>query len=265
LREYMNSNRELWNGYTRINPQSRMYDLPAFKAGRKTLHPVELEELGDVSGKSLLHLQCHFGMDTLAWARLGARVTGVDFSDEAITLARSLSQELSIPARFIQSNLYDLPQVLDEQFDMVFTSYGVLCWLPNLKAWAEVAARYVKPCGTFYIVEFHPIMTALDDSGEHFELPYFGGREPWRFESHGSYADPAADFHHPSYEWDYPVGTVVTSLIDAGLRIEFLHEFPFTIDGGFPYLEATDPGQYMIRGKPNLLPLMFSIRARKDA
>ena len=190
---------------------------------------------------------------------------GVDFSDEAVALAKSLSQELAIPARFIRSNIYDLPEVLDDRFDIVFTSYGVLCWLPDLRGWAQIAARYLKPGGMFYIVEFHPILAALADSGEFIELPYFEEAEPWTFDSHGSYADPDADFCHTSHEWARPLGNVVSGLIDAGLRIEFLHEFPYCIDGGFPFLERVEPGQFMIRGKPNLLPLMYSIRARKEA
>lgn len=263
MKHYLDNNRELWNGYARIHWASRFYDVPGFKAGRKSLNPVELAELGPVTGKSLLHLQCHFGMDTISWARLGAQVTGVDFADEAIALAQSLSHELSTPARFICSNLYDLPQALDEQFDIVFTSYGALCWLPDLKGWGQVAARYLKPGGTFYIVEFHPVMGMLDDSGERFELNYFGGEEPSKYEVHGSYADPNTDFSHTAYEWRFGIGDVVNALIDAGLRIEFLHEFPFCIDGGFPFLEENEPGRFMIRGKPNLLPLMFSIRAVK--
>jgi ubiquinone/menaquinone biosynthesis C-methylase UbiE len=265
LERFFENNRELWNGYVRINSQSRMYDLPAFKAGKQSLHSVELEELGDVAGKTLLHLQCHFGMDTLSWARLGARVTGVDFSDEGIALAQSLSRELGIPARFIHSNIYDLPNVLDEQFDVVFTSYGVLCWLPDIAGWARIAARYLKPGGTFYIAEFHPILQSLDDTGQMFDVPYFGRPEPWRFESNGSYADPTADFHHDSYEWSADLGCVVTSLIDAGLRIEHLHEFPYSIDCGRPFLEEVEPEKCIMRGKPNMLPLMFSIRATKEA
>ena len=125
--EYLKKNRELWNEITPIHARSAFYDVEGFKKGRSTLDSIELEELGDVSGKSLLHLQCHFGLDTLSWARRGAKVTGVDFSDEAITQARSLSEETSIKANFICSNIYDLPDVIEDQFDIIFTSYGILC------------------------------------------------------------------------------------------------------------------------------------------
>jgi len=122
-----------------------------FRNGEVHLYPIEIEEVGDVRGKSLLHLQCHFGMDTMSWARLGADVTGLDFSDNAIETARQISAELEIPARFVCSNIYDAPNVLSEKFDIVFTSYGALCWLPDLKKWGEVVAHFVKPGGIFYI------------------------------------------------------------------------------------------------------------------
>src|SRR4029077_17046179 len=135
---------------------SDFYDLASFKQGRNSLQSIEQEELGDVRGRSLLHLQCHFGMDTLSWARLRARVPGADYSEEAITAARSLAAELGLEARFICANLYDLPDVLDEQFDIVVSTYGVLSWLPDLPAWARVVARFLRPGGTFCIVDLHP-------------------------------------------------------------------------------------------------------------
>jgi len=261
--EYLRTNRALWNGWARLHAKSRFYDLEGFKAGKTALQAVELAELGDVAGKSLLHLQCHFGMDTLSWARKGALVTGVDFSDEAITLARSLSQELDIPAKFIRADIYDLPQVLDRQFDVVFTSYGVLAWLSDLRRWAEIVARHLKAGGTFYMVEFHPLVGMLDDAGERIEYPYFHSAEPIRYEAQGSYAEPEADFAHTAYEWAYGLGEVVTALIAAGLRLEFLHEFPYSTYGCFPFLEEGEPGRYVLKGQSNPVPLMFSIRATR--
>jgi 2-polyprenyl-3-methyl-5-hydroxy-6-metoxy-1,4-benzoquinol methylase len=147
--ERIKVNLAAWNQMARMHAASPGYRLAEFKAGANVLQGIELGEVGDVGGKSLLHTQCHFGLDTISWARLGARVTGVDFSDEAIGLARSISAELKIPARFIQSNIYDAPGAIDEQFDMVFTSYGALCWLPDIKRWAEIAAGFVKPGDSF--------------------------------------------------------------------------------------------------------------------
>ena len=161
-REHARANRELWNAWTEIHEGSTFYDVEGFLAGRQTLLPIELEELGpDVrEGTTLLHLQCHFGLDTLSWARRGARVTGVDFSDKAIALADRLAREVGLDeaCRFVQSDLYDLPAHLDERFDVVFTSWGVLMWLPDLTAWGRLIARYLRPGGIFYIVDFHPFV-----------------------------------------------------------------------------------------------------------
>ena len=162
--KYTEANRALWDELTHINAGSELYQLEQFKAGENKLNPLERGEVGPVEGKTLLHLQCHFGMDTLSWARLGAQVTGVDFSPEAIKLAESLSQELGIPGRFICCDLYDLPEHLNQTFDIVYTSYGVLCWLRDLERWARLAASYLKPGGIFYMAEMHPTSLIFDES-----------------------------------------------------------------------------------------------------
>jgi len=181
--DYTRTNLDHWNELVSLHAQSKFYDLQSFKAGNSTLKPIEVEELGDVAGKSLLHLQCHFGLDTLSWARRGAQVTGADFSDQAIALAQSLSQELEIKANFVCSNLYDLPNVLSGEFDIVYTSYGVLCWLSDLGRWGKIIAHFLKPDGVFYIVEFHPFTHVFDNEDNATDLrvvyPYFS-REPFR-------------------------------------------------------------------------------------
>ena len=262
---YLLSNQALWDEWTAINANSKMYDLPGFKAGRKTLNALELDEVGDVQGKSLLHLQCHFGFDSLSWARLGARVTGVDFSPQAVRLARSLSAELNLPARFLCSDLYALPEQLDEQFDVVFTSYGVLTWLPNRVRWAQIVARYLKPGGIFYIAEFHPFAMVLNDGAAQPEMFYsYFDEGPTVCEVHGSYADPTAETQtRVSYEWSYPLGEVVTNLIAAGLRIQFLHEWPYSCYQMFSYLVQGPDGLWRLPDGMKSLPLQFSIRAEK--
>src|SRR5438874_1743175 len=146
--EYRKSNLQLWNEWTSIHEKSEFYHLEAFKAGKSSLSDLEIKELGDVAGKSLLHLQCHFGKDTLSWARLGANVTGADFSDRAIALARSLSSELNISATFVRSDIYDLRRALSGEFDIVYTGGGALNWLPDMGRWAQVAAHFLRPGGT---------------------------------------------------------------------------------------------------------------------
>jgi SAM-dependent methyltransferase len=260
---YFRSNRELWNGWAEINYRSTLYNVKAFKAGQSSLHFIEREALGDVAGKSLLHLQCHFGMDTLSWARLGAQVTGVDLSPRAVELAHELSAELAIPARFLCANLHDLPDLLQEQFDIVFTSYGVVGWLPDLNRWARLIHAFLKPGGVFFIVEFHPIIWMLDNNGEP-RNPYFHPTEPERSEERGSYSDPNADFSHVSYNWGHTLGETVTALIASGLRLEELREYPYSAYNCFPFTEEIAPGRSIIRGRPNSFPLMYSIRATKE-
>jgi SAM-dependent methyltransferase len=230
--------------------------------------PLEREEVGDVAGKSLLHLQCHFGLDTLSWARLGAQVTGVDFSEEAITLGRALSDELGIEADFICSDLYDLPTVLTGQFDIVFTSYGVLCWLPDLTRWAEIIAHFLRPGGTFYIAEIHPFAAVFydEEDAESLEVfyPYFHTPEPLRFEEEGSYAVPDTQVVHTvTYEWPHSLGDVINSLISAGLQIEFLHEFPYACYGMFPFLEQDEDGWWRSKDRDGSIPMTFSLKATK--
>ncbi|MBC7224273.1 MAG: class I SAM-dependent methyltransferase, partial [Anaerolineae bacterium] len=178
-------------------------------------------------------------------------------------LAQRLSAELGIPATFLCADVYDLPRVLPRQFDVVFTSYGVLCWLPDLDRWAQLVAHHLRPGGTFYMVEFHPILTMLDDAGETLAYPYFRQEAPLRFEARGSYAAPEADFVHTAYEWPYSLGEVVTALVRAGLCPEFLHEFPYSTWGCWPFLEEVEPGKWVWQGRRNHLPHLFSVRARR--
>ena len=261
MTDYLDTNRALWDGWTKLHTASAFYDVDGFKAGQSTLKPLERDELGDVSGKTLLHLQCHFGLDTLSWAREGAVVTGVDFSEEAIANARSLSADLDLPATFICSDLYALPEVLGATFDIVFTSYGVLTWLPDLDRWAQIAAGYLKPGGTFYLVEFHPVVGMLDNDGQRIVYPYFPGDEPLAFEEAGSYAAPEADFTHRAYEWPHGLGEIVTALLKAGLTLDYLHEFPYSTYP-FPwYLDEEQPARYVWKDRSITFPLLFSIKA----
>jgi len=262
---HMQRNLDHWNEMTPIHMRSRFYDLAGFKAGRNTLQPIEIDEVGDVEGKQLLHLQCHFGMDTLSWARLGASVTAVDFSDKAVDAARDLSHELGIPARFIRCNVYDLPGVLQGDFDIVYTSYGVLCWLPDLPKWADVILHYLKPGGTFYIIEGHPVLNIFDNSksatGLTVTQSYFHSPEPIRWEPEGDYAENDAVVVNPSYEWTHSLGDIVNALIGAGLRIEFLHEFPMSSYNWAPFTKQDEQGWWHIDG--DRVPMLFSIKAVK--
>jgi SAM-dependent methyltransferase len=266
--EYRASNRKMWDELAEINAGTRFYDLDGFKAGRNVLNPLELEELGPfVTGKRLLHLQCHFGMDTLSWARLGAQVMGVDFSPHAIELARGIAAELKIPARFLCTDIYELPNLLDETFDIVFTSYGVLTWLSDLAGWAKLVARYLRPGGIFYIAEFHPIAMTLDDESEtpRLRYDYFDPQMLAFPNTTGSYADRSVNLQTPfSYEWPHTLGEIVSSLCAAGLRIDFLHEHETMVFQMAPYMEECSPGVFRLPSGHPRLPLEFSLMAHRN-
>lgn len=267
MNNYFKANRKLWDDLTKIHFESKFYDVESFKKGKCTLLDVEVEEVGNVAGKSLLHLQCHFGQDTLSWGRLGAKVTGMDFSEKAIDQAILLAKELDIPARFICCDVYELARHLDEKYDIVFTSAGVLEWLPDLRRWADIISHFLKPNGIFYIHEFHPAAGMFDDADDAktptIGYPYFDSDKPLLFKFDGSYAEPGADIHSISYAWTHSMGEIINSLIEVGLRIEYVHEFNYGICKLHPFLSQGDDGMWRFSGVAGGLPLMFSIRAVK--
>jgi SAM-dependent methyltransferase len=269
--EALLENRRLWDAWTRIHVDSAFYDVASFRDGTRPIRisDREREDVGDVRGQTLLHLQCHFGLDSLSWARLGATVTGVDFSAEAIAAARALAEDVGIPATFVESNLYDLPSVLQGQFDVVYTSKGVLGWLPDMPGWARVAASFVRPGGRFYITEVHPVAQVWADEGVgpgelRLAYPYWTNDRPFRFDVVGSYADRSAPTDGlVEYGWNHSLGEIVTSLIDAGLEIEFLHELDFC-DWQLPWLVQSPDGRWRLPADAGgQLPLFFSLRATK--
>ena len=267
--EYTAANRALWDELTAIHETSKFYDVESFKRGGIRLSAYEREEVGPVDGRDLLHLQCHFGLDTLSWARLGARVTGADFSAAAIGLARRLADELGIDATFVHSELTELPDRLEGDFDVVYTSRGVLGWLPDIARWAEVAAHFVRPGGIFYVTEIHPVAQVFDDAdvrpGElRLRYPYFSRDEPLAVQVQGSYADRSAEVSAPvEYGWPHGLGEIVTAVAAAGLTIDFVHEFPF-VEWEVPFLEPRDDGTWRLPAEQaGELPLFFSLKARK--
>ncbi|GAB2838627.1 class I SAM-dependent methyltransferase [Ferruginibacter profundus] len=260
--QYFEANKEGWNKRTAIHKASAFYDLDAFKKGKSSLNKIELEEVGDVKGRSLLHLQCHFGMDTLSWAREGAMVTGVDLSNEAIALAQQINDELQLNASFICCNVYDTTAYVKQQFDIVFTSYGTIGWLPDLEPWAKMIAATLQPGGFFYIADFHPTLWMLDDAMEKLTYSYFND-EVIVTEQQGSYTDRTAAIQYTEYGWNHPFSEIFTALIEAGLQIEFLHEYCFSPYNCFANTEQGEDGMWRLKGMGNKFPMMYSIKAVK--
>jgi SAM-dependent methyltransferase len=267
-REWLEANRALWDDRVPIHVRSDFYGLAEFKAGAPVLHDFELADVGGVTGKSLVHLQCHFGMDSLDWARRGARVTGLDFSAPALAAARALAAELGLAARFAVADVYDAPRVLGERYDVVYTGRGALNWLPDIARWAEVVAALLVPGGFLYLTEFHPVTDAMADGSFEFVRDYFHRAEGYVYDDGLTYVETEErTASRKSFEWCHPTSQVITALLAAGLEIELFSEHPFTVYQRFPFLErdgsASGRVYRMPPGRPSL-PLMYSVRARKS-
>lgn len=257
---YFEANREAWNKRTAVHIDSSFYDNDAFRAGKSSLNNTELEEMGNVNGKSLLHLQCHFGQDTLSWARLGATVTGIDLSDKAIDEARQLSKEINIPAEFICCNVYDTLEHINSKFDIVYTSYGTIGWLPDLDKWANVISNALKPGGIFYMADFHPVMWMWDNDFTRIQYAYHN-ESIITEEQSGTYADRDSDIHYREYSWNHSISEILNALIANGLTIKQFNEFNFSHYNCFNNTVQGDDGYWYIKGMEKKLPMMYSIKA----
>ena len=275
LDRYREANRARWDETVAIHAASEFYGVDRFLAGESTLLPLDIEEVGEVAGKSLLHPQCHFGLDTLSWARMGADVVGVDFAPSAVETAREISQRADLKAEFVESELYASPEILAQRlgtFDIVYVNLGALCWLPDIAGWARVCAGFLRRGGMLYVRDVHPMAQALDDESVPGELrllyPYFETTQPQHWVGGEDYADDSASLqHHDSFEWNHSLGEIATAVIDAGLQLEFLHEQDWTVYKALPWLVAAERGIWRLPDRDGdadrRLPLMFSLRARK--
>ncbi len=265
MADWLQVNQENWDDRVRVHVESDFYDLPGFRAGKCTLRGFELDEVGDVAGKRLLHLQCHMGQDTLSWARRGAHVTGLDFSEAAVGTARELTKDIGFAdkAKFVAADVYDAPSALGgERFDIVYTGFGALVWLPDLTRWADIVAGLLDDGGMLYLAEFHPITELLGDDGIKVEHDYFHVHA----ETHDlpyTYTDGPPLTKTRTVRWQHPLGDVVTALARAGFRIEFLHEHATLLFQRFPAMERTETGEYGFPDGHPRLPLMYSMRATK--
>ncbi|MEM5564095.1 class I SAM-dependent methyltransferase [Psychroserpens sp. AS72] len=261
-KDYFEVNRETWNEKVKVHSKSEMYDLEEFKNGKSSLMSYELKALGDVKGKSLLHLQCHFGQDTLSWSRMGAQCVGVDLSDEGIALAKSLNEELNLDADFIRCNVLDTSQHVKDTFDIVFTSYGVIGWLPDLKPWGKMISERLKKGGTFYMAEFHPIVWMFDYLDDTPIMRYGYMQDDAIYEEYeGTYADQNSKMITKEYGWNHGLSEVINALVEAGLQIDYLNEYDESPYNVLPNLVETTSGNYVTKDK--LYPLIFEIKATK--
>lgn len=259
MKNYLEVNRTLWDNRALHHVSSDFYDVPGFLAGKSSLKDIELDLLGDLKGKKVLHLQCHFGQDTLSLARLGAEVTGVDLSEVAIQKARELAEQTGLKARFIVSDVLALDQHLQETFDLVFTSYGVIGWLPDLQPWGKVVAQFLKPGGQFVMAEFHPLIWMFDKHLKNLEYSYFNEALIIEKEAY-SYAGAKEGLE--AYCWNHALADVFSALLNAGLHIQDFQEYNYSPYDIFEESVAV-PNGFQVKDQKNIFPYIFSIVAAK--
>lgn len=232
--------------------------MPAFRQGKNSLNPIELELLGDIRGKTVLHLQCHFGQDTLSMARMGAQVTGIDFSDKALDEARRLNDDLGLDARFICCDLYELPLHLDQTFDIVFSSYGTIGWLPDMDRWAAVVKQYLKKDGRFVFAEFHPFIWMYNDDFTGTGYDYFNSG-PLAETEQGTYADREAGISSQSISWNHSLSEVINALTGQGLQLECFNEYDYSPYPCFKHIYEAEPGKFRISRFEHAIPLVYAL------
>ena len=259
---YIDINRQSWNNRVDAHLKSEFYDLENFVKGNSSLNSIELELLGDVKGKSILHLQCHFGQDSISLSRLGASVVGVDLSDKAIESANQLAKDTKSTASFICCDIYDLPNHLDRKFDVVFTSYGTIGWLPDLEKWAKIVSQFLKPNGQFVFVEFHPVIWMFDDNFEKIFYRYFNSGAIIESEN-GSYADKSAEISQEYIMWNHGISEVVNNLLKNGLEIKSFNEYDYSPYNCFNKTQEFEPNKYRIEHLGDKIPMVYSVVATK--
>lgn len=261
-KNYKEINRQSWNNRVDAHIESDFYDMKGFLSGKSSLNPIELELFGDVRGKRILHLQCHFGQDTISLAREGATTVGVDLSDKAIQKAKEIAEKCEVDATFICCDIFDLPNHLDEQFDIVFASYGTIGWLPDLNKWAGIVSRFLKPNGHFIFVEFHPVVWMFDDEFKKIEFNYFNSGAMVEAEE-GTYADRDADISEEYIVWNHSMSDIINNLIKNGLRIDSFDEYDYSPYDCFKHTIEFETKKYRIKHLENKIPMVFSLKMTK--
>jgi SAM-dependent methyltransferase len=265
LQEYIEANKTAWDKKVTYDVESSYYNVKDFVKGKSSLNKLELDLLGNIQNKKLLHLQCYFGLDTLSFARLGAVSTGVDFSENAINYARNLSKNLSLNTDFICTNVYGLSENVNDQYDLAYSSYGAICWLPDLDLWAKEIYDVLKPGGSFYLIDFHPLIISYDLLRVNYsKYSYFNSRNtPIKIIRKGTYANENADIETVEYNWNHSIAEIFNAFLKNDFRIDKFNEYPFIPINGFPNLELRADGNYYQRESKNNVPILFSLKVTK--
>ncbi len=261
--DYIEKNKAAWNSRTDHHFESAFYDVKGFLDGKSSLNDIELRLLNNVNGKSILHLQCHFGQDSISLARMGAVVTGVDLSDNAIRKANELKNKTAADVTFICCDIYELPLYLDKQFDIVFTSYGTIGWFPDLDKWAGIISKYLKPGGKFIFAEFHPVIWMFDNDFEKIVYSY-SKSDPIIEIENGTYADKTAPITTEMITWNHGIAEVISSLLKNGLAIKSFEEYDYSPYNCFNKTIEFEPGKFRIEHLGNYVPMVYSLSAVKS-
>jgi SAM-dependent methyltransferase len=261
--DYIKLNKDSWDKRVATHFDSAFYAMDEFMKGHTSLNEIELSILGDIKDKSVLHLQCHFGQDTLSLSRMGAKCTGVDFSGEAISKARELNAKLGLDCDFICSDIYELPKQLDKKFDIVFASYGTIGWLPDMDRWAEIVSHFLKDSGIFVFVEFHPVVWMFDEHFGNIGYNYFNA-EPIIESTTGTYAEKGSEIKHETISWNHNLAEVINALLHSGLKLQSFMEYDYSPYNCFNGMEKTGEKKFRIKHLGNKIPLVYSIKAIKE-
>jgi len=258
--DYKKINKNSWNNRADAHVNSEFYDNENFLKGKTSLNDIELDIIGDVAGKRILHLQCHFGQDTISFARMGAKCVGMDLSDHAIATAKEMAIKTNVDAEFVCCDIYDLPNHLEGKFDYVFTSYGTIGWLPDLNRWSKVISHFLHPTGKFLMVEFHPFMWMYDDDFTHIKFSYHNTGAIVDSEE-GSYADQDSGIKNDYVMWNHGLSEVTNALMDSGLKIDGFEEYNYSPYDCFNKTVEYSPGKYRIEGFGDKVPMVYSLLA----
>lgn len=263
LEKYFETNKESWNKKVDVHLGSELYNMEQFLLTGNSLKEIEIELLGDITGKSILHLQCHFGQDSISLAKLGAIVTAIDISDVAINKAKELNTIMGTDVNFIQTNIYDLQIVLKEKYDIVYTSYGTIVWLPDLMKWAEIISHFLKIDGKFIFVEFHPFLLMLDEEMKEFIYGYFNNGAVIE-NIQGTYADFESDIKQDIVTWNHSTGEIINSLIKNNIQILSFDEYDFSPYNCFKNLVEIAPSRYKLSTFKKNIPMVFTLVGKKN-
>lgn len=263
VKDYFKINMDAWDKKTPVHVASALYNVDEVKKGGTSLNKIEIDDLGNVKNKRILHLQCHFGLDSISLTKMGAEVLGVDFSTKAIEQARKFAEDLNVSTRFLVANIYEVSKIVKEKFDIVFCSYGSICWLPDLDKWANVISKMMAKDAFFYIVDFHPLLHTFDCLLSDARRSYFCTDEPFKREWHGTYADYCSGLETIEYNWNHSIAEILGPLKNNGFAIDEFRELPYLPKEWFPNLVKGEDGFYRVNGSENIYPLLFSIKATK--